>query len=180
MFDFMESARVQNSEELNLWREEIRLSLIQQSALPPEEMMTRREEGMADMINSFVETRGVGHRILGCSVPPFLECLSEADKRGCAHVVFHLVRSQLKGVMLSIWEREDSWTPPPNNRQEFFQQVNQRLQNKFLMRQLGWAIPPDPQDPPALQGGGPERVRESAAQKQQQQLAQRNQITNFF
>jgi hypothetical protein len=135
MFDFMESARVQNSEELNFWREEIRLSLIQQSALPPEEMMTRREERMA-------------WRILGCSVPPFSTEYSAAPchrfssvcpQQTNAHVALHLVRSQLKGVMLSTWEREDSWTPPPNNRQEFFQQVNQRLQNKFAMRQLGGA-----------------------------------------
>jgi hypothetical protein len=88
MFDFMESARFQNSEELNFWREEIRLSLIQQSALPPEEMRTRRDERMTDMLNSFVETRGVDHRILSCSVPPFFERLPESDKRGCVHVVF--------------------------------------------------------------------------------------------
>ena len=135
MFDFIESARVQDSNDLNWWRNEIRLSLSQQSALTPEE----REKKMADKLNFFLETGEVEHHLLGCSVPPFFELLPEADKRGCAHVVFHLVRSQLKGLMLSTWEREDSWTPPPINRQEFFKQVNQFLQNKFAMRQLGWA-----------------------------------------
>ena len=91
------------------------------------------------MLNFFVETREVEHRILGCSVPPYFEGLPEEDKHGCAHVVFHLVRSQLKGVLLNKWEREASWTPPPRNRREFFQLVNQHLQNTFAMQQLGWA-----------------------------------------
>jgi hypothetical protein len=87
-----------------------------------------------------VKTKGVHHAILDCPVRPFLDHLPEADKRGCAHVVFHLVRSQLKNVMLSVWENEDSWTPPPSNRSEFFQIVNRILQNKFVMQELrGWA-----------------------------------------
>lgn len=100
-----------------------------------------REDMLAQMVNDFVGDGAVQHRILDpvhFPLPAALDELPEEDRRGCASVVYNLVKSQLRSQAKRGWERAFAQLPAGVNRRVFFEKANETLENEAVMRQCGW------------------------------------------